>query len=407
MIEQTGQGGIADYTAELTRALAAEGWQIELATAQDHRYAPAPGVRIHPVFHYMRGRTRLARAARARGLGPLANGLRFLLAIPRLMALARRVDIVHAQKWELAPLGLVAVTGMRIVGATVVQTAHNTFERGLPFERTNRLLDRLTARTIVHTEADLERLSRVRGAARGGVRRSAARRGVARGAARGGVAMIPHGEYGGLAASAGLADRDAARAELGIAREAPVTLLFGHLRLDKGLDDLLAALPRVPGLQLLVGGREEGALAAARAQLQRPELAARVTVREGFLELPDLARLFAAADTVALPYARASQSGVLLLAYGFQRPVVAYPVGGLVEAVLDGETGWLCARPDVDGLAQALAASVAAGWPECRRRGAAGARLAAERFAWPAIARRTGELYEQALAHGATVPPRG
>ena len=305
--------------------------------------------------------------------------------------LARRVDVVHAQKWELAPLGLLAVACVRLAGAPIVQTAHNTFERGLPFERTNLLLARLTARTIVHTEADVERLSRVRGAARRSVLRGAA-------SGRGRVAMIPHGEYGGLAASAGLADRDAARAELGIAREAPVTLLFGHLRVDKGLDDLLAALPASRGLQLLVGGREEGALAAARAQLQSPALAGRVTVREGFLELSEVARLFAAADTVALPYARASQSGVLLLAYGFRRPVVAYPVGGLVEAVLDGETGWLCARPDVDGLVQALAASAAAGWPECRRRGAAGARLAAERFAWPVIARRTGELYEQALS---------
>ncbi len=389
MIEQTGRGGIADYTAELTRALAADGWQIELATAQDNRYTPGPGVRVQPVFHYVRGRTRLARAVRARGLGPIANGLRFLLAIPRLMALARRADIVHAQKWELAPLGLIAVGAMRLAGASIVQTAHNTFERGLPFERTNRLLARLTAGTIVHTEADLKRMH---GAGRG---RAARGRN-----ARGRVALIAHGEYGGLAARAGLADREAARAELGIASGAPVTLLFGHLRLDKGLGDLLAALPRVPGLQLLVGGREEGALAAARAQLHSPALAGRVTVREGFLELPDVARLFAAADTVALPYARASQSGVLLLAYGFHRPVVAYPVGGLVEAVLDGESGWLCERPDVDGLARALAASVAAGWPECRRRGEAGARFAAERYAWPLIARRTGELYEQALAPG-------
>jgi hypothetical protein len=48
---------------------------------------------------------------------------------------------------------------------------------------------------------------------------------------------------------------------------------------------------------------------------------------------------------VALPYARAGASGVLLLAYGAARPVVAYPVDGLAEAVVDGETGWLCARP--------------------------------------------------------------
>jgi glycosyltransferase involved in cell wall biosynthesis len=392
MIEQTGQGGIADYTAELTRALAAEGWQVELATAQDHHYLPAPGVRIRPVFHYVRGRTRTARAVRARGLGAPVNGMRFLLALPRLMALARRADVVHAQKWELAPLGLLAVACLRLTRARVVQTAHNTFERGRPFQRANRLLARLTAATIVHTEADLERVARTHGTAHGPVARGRD--------ARGRVALIPHGEYGGLAARAGLAEREAARDELGIASGVPVTLLFGHLRLDKGLEDLLAALPRVPNLQLLVGGREEGALAAARAQLQSPALAGRVTVREGFLELPEVARLFAAADTVALPYARASQSGVLLLAYGFHRPVVAYPVGGLVEAVIDGETGWLCERADVDGLVAALAASAAAGWSECRRRGEAGARLAAERYAWGSIARRTGEVYEGVLGRG-------
>ena len=125
-----------------------------------------------------------------------------------------------------------------------------------------------------------------------------------------------------------------------------------------------------------------------------------MTVREGFLDMSEAAKLFAAADTVALPYTAASQSGVLLLAYGFHRPVVVYPVGGLVEAVRDGETGWICARADAGALADALAAAARAGWPECRRRGEAGARFAEERFSWAAIARQTGELYRRVLAGG-------
>jgi glycosyltransferase involved in cell wall biosynthesis len=212
------------------------------------------------------------------------------------------------------------------------------------------------------------------------------------------VTVIAHGEYGGLARTGGAADRDAARARLGIAPQEPVTLLFGHLRVDKGLGDLLAAARRLPRLRVIVAGHEEGALAAASAQLASPELAGRVIVREGFLEMREAAELFAATDTVALPYLAASQSGVLLLAYGFERPVVVYPVGGLPEAVLDGETGWICERADVDALADALAAAVDAGWPECRRRGEAGALLAQERFAWPAIAARTGEVYRELLA---------
>ena len=129
-----------------------------------------------------------------------------------------------------------------------------------------------------------------------------------------------------------------------------------------------------------------GALAENRAGARRPELAGRVTIREGFLEMTEAAELFAASDTVALPYQVASQSGVLLLAYGFRRPVVVYPVGGMAEAVIDGETGWICARADADALVDALAASVDAGPEECLRRGEAGARLAEERYSWQAIA---------------------
>jgi D-inositol-3-phosphate glycosyltransferase len=163
---------------------------------------------------------------------------------------------------------------------------------------------------------------------------------------------------------------------------------------------LLAALIRVPRLHALVAGQENGALAAAAAQLTSADLEGRVTVREGFFDMEEAARMFAAADTVVLPYRVASQSGVLLLAYGFRRAVIAYPVGGLLEAVVDGATGWMCTRADVNALVDALNASVDAGWAECRRRGEAGNMLAEQRYAWSAIAARTGRLYDEVLAGG-------
>jgi glycosyltransferase involved in cell wall biosynthesis len=381
MIEQGGRGGVSDYTAELVTALAAEGWTVTLATAADHRFAQLDGVEVEPVFHYTRGHTRLGRALRACGLGKLANGLRFLAALPRLMRLARRADIVHSQGWEIPQLGPLAVACLYLTGTPIVQTEHGTFDRTLAssFLRTGllarRLTGRLAARTIVHTQADVGRMTTLIGDR---------------------VVVIPHGEYGGLARSGGGAERDGARAELGVGPDAPATLMFGQLRTDKGLDDLVAAVERVPGLHLLIGGQDIGGLTAVREQLG--VLDSRLTVREGFLDMRETAKLFAAADTVALPYKDASQSGVLLLAYGFSRPVVVYPSGGMVEAVIDGETGWICARPDVEALSDALAASVEAGAQECLRRGLAGSRLADERFGWPTIARRTAELYEQVLA---------
>jgi glycosyltransferase involved in cell wall biosynthesis len=381
MIEQGGRGGVADYTGELVRALVDVGWTVELATADDHLYPPIPGVLVRPIFHYMRDDTALRRALRRVHLGPVVNGLRFLASLPRLVRLSKDADMVHSQGWEIPEIGLVAFVCLRLGGATVVQTLHGIVERSGRLMRTRRLITRakglLSACTIVHTQADLALLAP---------------------AMRARTVVIPHGEYGGLARSGGSVERAAARARLGIPAQAPVTLIFGQLRADKGLADLVAALERVPALHLLIGGQDLGALSALAERLESPELTGRVTIREGFLDMGEAAQLFAAADTVALPYPSASQSGVLLLAYGFHRPVIAYPVGGLLEAVIDGETGWLCARPDVDALVDALAASIDAGSAECLRRGEQGARLADERFSWPAIARRTDEVYREVLA---------
>ena len=381
MVEQGGRGGEADYSAQLTRELAALGWQVVLASADDHLYDPVDGVTVRGIFHYTRGHSSLGRLLRRARIGRLANGMRFLAAVPRLVALARQADIVHVQGWEFAPLGLIATVCLRLSGATVVQTRHNTFERGDSLTQTKRtvwrILGVLTERTIVHTQADIERLPP---------------------RSRGRAVVIPHGDYGDLARSGGVADRDDARSRLGIPAHSPVALMFGQLRTDKGLNDLLAAASGIGGLYLLIGGEELGALAAARSQLEGPELAGRVIVREGFLDMTEAAKLFAAADAVVLPYEVASQSGVLLLAYGFERPVIVYPLGGLIEAVVDGETGWICSRSDPLALAETLADFAAAGWPECRRRGVLAAQLARERFGWPEIARRTSELYGEVLA---------
>jgi glycosyltransferase involved in cell wall biosynthesis len=381
MIEQGGRGGVADYTAALVAALAAQEWSITLATADDHRYAPIEGVAIAGVFHYVRDDTRFGRALRSRGLGRMANGIYFVLVLPRLMCLAARADIVHTQGWEIPQIGLIGVACLRLTGTPVVQTMHNAFERSRAFPRTRKLVRRLTAllttRTIVHAQADLAAVApEVRAQA----------------------VVIPHGEYGSLARTGGKVERSTARKALGIPAQAPATLMFGQLRLDKGIGDLVEAVRRIPALYLLIGGQDAGGLAAVRELLQVPALQGRVVIREGFLEMEQAAELFAAADTVALPYQAASQSGVLLLAYGFGRPVIAYPTGGLLEFVSDGQTGWVCQAADVDALAQSLAASVAAGPEECLRRGEAGRELAHARFAWPVIARRTGALYEEVLA---------
>jgi len=373
VLEQGGRGGVTDYSAALVEALAADGWEVHLATAVDHVLAPIPGVRFHLVFRYVRDRSALGRWLRRSRLSRVVNGLAYVAAVARLVPVARRTGLVHNQGGEFPPLTVVAFAVFRAVGARIVHTPHNTFERGRGLRRSRALVDRLATRIVLHAQADLANLAP---------------------ADRGRAVVVPHGSYTPLARQAAPVTRAQARAALGLDPDAAVTLLFGQLRADKGLGDVLKAALALPTLRVLVAGEELGALAAETERLAA--LGDRVTVRAGFQSMDDTGLLFAATDTVVLPYRLASMSGVLLLAYGFARPVIVYPAGGLPEAVVDGETGWICAAADPAALTVVLGEAARGGWAECERRGRAGARLAEERFSWPAIARQTAAVYAQA-----------
>ncbi len=372
IVEQGGRGGVADYTGFLATALAGLGIPVTIATARDHLFGAIPGVRVVGVFAYVRGHSAAARLVRRAGLGPVANGLRFLAVMPRLLALSRRHAVTHMQGWEAPSLGLIATLLLRASGAKLIWTAHNTFERRSRALDSARVLPALSRETIVHTEADRDRVSRP-------------------------PTVIPHGHYGGIADVATPVDPAQARADLGLPADGLVVLLFGVLRPDKGLGDLLAAAADAPPWLVVIAGEDHDGLASAAQWLASPRLSGRVTVLEGFQPIDAVARVFAAADLVALPYRRASQSGVLHLAYGFGRMVAAYPVGGLTEAVIPGVTGWICAEATPPALARVLDEAGALGRAELRRLGAATRRWAEQSYDWVRIARTTEAVYLRAL----------
>jgi glycosyltransferase involved in cell wall biosynthesis len=64
-------------------------------------------------------------------------------------------------------------------------------------------------------------------------------------------------------------------------------------------------------------------------------------------------KYFSAADAIVLPYKSATQSGVVPVAYHFNKPVIITDVGGLKEIVLDGKTG-LVVKPDADHIANGV-----------------------------------------------------
>lgn len=68
----------------------------------------------------------------------------------------------------------------------------------------------------------------------------------------------------------------------------------------------------------------------------------------------DVEYYFSACDLVVLPYESATQSGVIQIAYGFDKPVVVTDVGGLPEVVTNNKTGYIIPPCDSISLSNAV-----------------------------------------------------
>jgi glycosyltransferase involved in cell wall biosynthesis len=113
----------------------------------------------------------------------------------------------------------------------------------------------------------------------------------------------------------------------------------------------------------------------------------------GHAELPDF---LSASDALVLASVREQFGQVLVEAMACELPPVAVDRYGPAEIVQDGVTGWLVEPDDVDGLADALR-RVLDDPDERRRRGRAAARVAQERYGWPALAGRLAGWFDEVV----------
>ncbi len=115
------------------------------------------------------------------------------------------------------------------------------------------------------------------------------------------------------------------------------------------------------------------------------------------------AEVFRRCSVVVLPYVEATQSGVVVNAYSYRKPVVASAVGGLVDQVIHGETGLLVPPGDQDALVDALV-ELLTDPGRSRAMGDAGHRRLTDEWSPPVVAARTVEVYRDAIARHAGHP---
>ncbi len=167
------------------------------------------------------------------------------------------------------------------------------------------------------------------------------------------MAEVPHPVYEIFGEEA---DRAGARRRLGVAAN-EVALFFGFIRGYKGLMDLLRAvalIPRERDFQLLVGGEFYDDDKPYRALIAELGIAGRVVLHDRYIPNQEVADFFAAANVAVLPYRSATQSGIIQIAFNFNRPVITTDVGGLPEVVRAGEVGEVVPAEDPEALAAAI-----------------------------------------------------
>lgn len=134
-------------------------------------------------------------------------------------------------------------------------------------------------------------------------------------------------------------------------------LFFGTVRKYKGLDILLAALPKVLSTaqcQLIVAGEFYEPVEKYRNLISKLKLDAHVVLENRYIANEEIAEFFERADLLVLPYVTATQSAVARLALANGLPVIASDTGGLSEVVIENSNGLLFPGGDVDALAQQI-----------------------------------------------------
>jgi glycosyltransferase involved in cell wall biosynthesis len=371
MIDSLGPGGAERLLADYLPRLARLGVEPTVVTMQDREGNP------------------IAAEIEAAGV-PVANlGIRRLRepgALARVAEVIERTapDLVHTQLEFSNILGTLAAHRL---GVPAVATIH-TIDRPRGWSR-----DAARYRLMAW-------ILRSRGSRVISVSRSARDHFIGRSKARRDRVVTLHSGIELSRFSPGVAtNRSAARAELGIAADASVAMTVAVLRPEKGIADMVDALPAVvpfhPSTHYVVVGN-----GSQRPNLERIVAGLGLEDRVLFTGArSDIPRLLAAADVFVLPSHTEALPTVLIEAMAAGLPVVATEVGGIPEMVDRGSSALLVPPHSPAMLADAVCRLFSSPIQSAAM-GRAGRRIASERFDLDRQAARLVDEYRLAITAG-------
>jgi starch synthase len=207
----------------------------------------------------------------------------------------------------------------------------------------------------------------------------------------------------------------AALVKYGVDPSRPYVLFVGRITRQKGVTHLVEAIKYLPPetqIVLCAGAPDTPEIAAEMRQKVEEVLAINphVVWIEKMVTKPEAIELYSNCAVFCCPSVYEPFGIINLEAMACRAPVVASATGGILEVVVDGETGYLVpfegdpvttfpSNPDKFSRDLAEKISILLADPEkAKRFGEAGRKRVEETFAWSAIADQTIALYRQ-LTH--------
>ena len=363
--------GIGDYTARLVAHLAARGVEVDVLACRSPLVKPSgpPEVQVFPLLSNVPALDSRAIAGHAR---------------------RHHCDLIHIQypTWPFRRSLTISFLPalLRLFGAGPVAVTFHEVARCHP-------INRLRLIPVAYTSAAITATTREDCRWLGSWLPGVARR----------VVHVPIGAN--LEPDPGPDfSREDYRRKLGIADDETAACHFGFVFRNKLIEDLLAALRQAvntgAGLRLVfMTGveRTEGSYGAQVLELiEELGLRSRV-VHTGFLPPREVSRCFGACDFASLLFRDGAsfRRGSILAAMAHGLPIVSCSNGPVPAGIQNGENMLLSEAGDVGGIAENMLRLCRDG--DLRQKLARASLKTAERFAWPAIAKRTIALYRGML----------
>jgi glycosyltransferase involved in cell wall biosynthesis len=316
------RGGIAQHTTMLSRALAQQ--------AECHVFSFK---RLYPQWLFPGESDRDPDYAGHRepgtqyGLDSL-NPLTWRTAVQQIRQLQPAFVLIPWWTFFLGPMLAYIAWSLRRSRIPVVFFCHNVLdhEQAAWKRALTRLVLRQGSRFVVHTQVEAERLAELIPNPK--------------------VTVHPHPIYDQFPPS-----------KNALPRRAGLELLFyGFVRPYKGLDLLVEAMGELKGKDvfLTVAGEFWEGQQAIERRIRELGIESQIEIRARYHSDEETADLFTRADVVVLPYRSATGSGVVPIAYHYDRPVIVTRVGGLPEVVTDHKTGRIIDKNNQAALVSAI-----------------------------------------------------